>query len=270
MYLERPSDKSGRGRFWLALSLSTVTAAAVAAPLALKAVSVEVGEPPATGIPAIGFSEADPNGPSVPERDLGTAPEGGRGNIVPAPSAVGEEEAPPVSAGSTETSEAPATTPTTVIDPTSSSTETTEAQTTTTAAETTTTEAETTTSPSTTETTTPSTSTPTTEDPTTTETTEGPTTTVEDPTTTETTEPTSTTETTDPEGELGDGSGDDDPARPATGPDSGSSEQPGDEGSKGASAEIAEESADPSASAETDEASSWLNLIEAWLNSVSQ
>ncbi len=41
MYLQRPDEKSGGSRFLLALSLSTVTAFAVAAPLAFKAVAVD-------------------------------------------------------------------------------------------------------------------------------------------------------------------------------------------------------------------------------------
>jgi len=41
MYLHRPEEPSGRRRFLLALSLSTATAVVVAAPLALKAASVD-------------------------------------------------------------------------------------------------------------------------------------------------------------------------------------------------------------------------------------
>ena len=55
MYLHRPGEAASRSRFWLALSLSTVTAAAVAAPLALKAVSYDAQRDPAA-----------PGGTSVP------------------------------------------------------------------------------------------------------------------------------------------------------------------------------------------------------------
>ncbi|MDH3302380.1 MAG: hypothetical protein OES24_17915 [Acidimicrobiia bacterium] len=41
MYLQRPDEPSGGSRFLLALSLSTVTALAVAAPLAFKAITVD-------------------------------------------------------------------------------------------------------------------------------------------------------------------------------------------------------------------------------------
>lgn len=93
MYLHRPGEAASRSRFWLALSLSTVTAAAVAAPLALKAVSYDAQRDPAA-----------PGGTSVPV----TAPEsptslelpgigaddasGGRGNIVPEPADTGSTD----------------------------------------------------------------------------------------------------------------------------------------------------------------------------------
>jgi hypothetical protein len=97
MYLQRPGEQSGRGRFWLALSLSTVTAAAVAAPLALKAVSVESERNTPAYIPAAPTGEQAPGYPSTSLPGI-TAEDGRNmlGNIGPAPDeSTTTTEAPP-------------------------------------------------------------------------------------------------------------------------------------------------------------------------------
>ena len=128
MYVERPRYTAGRGRFLLALSLSTVTAVAVAAPLALKAASVRVVEPPASGIPAVGFSDRDPDGPSSLDPDI-VIDRDGRGNIGPAPadggagiSAEDDSTTLPVRRGTETSPDITEPAPTTTVEPTTMAT----------------------------------------------------------------------------------------------------------------------------------------------------
>jgi hypothetical protein len=87
MYLQRPGEAAGRGRFWLALSLSTVTAAAVAAPLALKAVSVDAERDPAAQIGGNTVPSTTPESPTTIELPgIVDDDRDGRGNIGPAQS----------------------------------------------------------------------------------------------------------------------------------------------------------------------------------------
>jgi hypothetical protein len=68
----------------LALSLSTVTAAAVAAPLALKAVSAEANDPVRIG-PAVSAEEVEPNTPTIADIVIDGSRATTRGNIGLAP-----------------------------------------------------------------------------------------------------------------------------------------------------------------------------------------
>jgi hypothetical protein len=120
-YTQRPKQPTGRGRFWLALSLSTVTAASVAVPLALKAVNAERTQ----------RAPAAPNQEQVEVPPVETATtlfipdirgdedRSGRGNIVPAP------EAPSSSATESETTQTTEAATTTTTAPTTSEAETT-------------------------------------------------------------------------------------------------------------------------------------------------
>lgn len=134
MYLQRPDEKSGGSRFLLALSLSTVTAFAVAAPLAFKAVAADsdVGGQDADVSGIIESSTtttAPPSGPQIgpkvrsPQAKLPIGP--GQPSDYPVESTADVEPAttaptsPPMTAATTITST------TSVTVPSTSSTETT-------------------------------------------------------------------------------------------------------------------------------------------------
>lgn len=111
MYHRRPTNVSGRSRFLLALSLSTVTAAAVAAPLVFNAMQVDQGVRPVGGAST-----------TMPTRDLVVRSGAELGGIVAVDEAI-EAEEPIVpstvdaTAGSrvtTSTTTAPSSTTTTV------------------------------------------------------------------------------------------------------------------------------------------------------------
>ena len=117
MYLHRPKEDPSRGRFLLALTLSTVTAAAVAAPLALSAVRVDSTGP--AGAPVNFTEQIDPLAPDEDNQtETGTddkpmlpttVPSEGRGSIAPVPTA---EEATTTTVAVTTTSTVASTTST--------------------------------------------------------------------------------------------------------------------------------------------------------------
>ncbi len=145
MYLHRNTNKPGKGRFLLVLSLSTVTAAAVAAPLALQAVQNDADRGPSSNPTTTTASVGSDEDPSLPPhesvREL-TSPStrAGKGNIGPGSgsaesSGIGSEPA----ASSTSSSasrppsapQTPATVTTTTAEPPTTTTTTIQATTTT-------------------------------------------------------------------------------------------------------------------------------------------
>ena len=87
MYLQRPGEAAGRGRFWLALSLSTVTAAAVAAPLALTAVNYDSERVPLAPAESTTLPEDSPGSPTALDMPIIVDESSdGLGNIGPASS----------------------------------------------------------------------------------------------------------------------------------------------------------------------------------------
>ena len=110
MTVERARESTGRGRFLLALSLSTVTAAAVAAPLALSAVRVD-SQQDLQIAPASPAEAEEPQSPTLEDPDIVDEQRNRRGNIGPAPvsedldSEVGDDREPEAELTTTTTAQ---------------------------------------------------------------------------------------------------------------------------------------------------------------------